>query len=38
MSTARAYQTVTLLDNGMVLITGGENSNQVLASAELYLP
>jgi Galactose oxidase, central domain len=39
MITARADQTVTLLSNGEVLLTGGEDSSYVvLASAELYNP
>jgi hypothetical protein len=37
MSTARAYPTATLLGNGQVLVTGGENP-AVVASAELYDP
>ena len=36
LNNAREYHTATVLNSGMVLITGGENSNGVLASAELY--
>jgi hypothetical protein len=36
MSVARENQTATLLSNGVVLITGGDNGNGVIASAELY--
>jgi hypothetical protein len=36
LNTARASQTATLLDNGMVLIAGGDNSGGYLATAELY--
>jgi hypothetical protein len=38
MTTARFFQTATLLENGMVLITGGLNSGQPLATAEIYDP
>jgi hypothetical protein len=37
MGTARAYHTSALLDNGQVLIVGGNNTEN-LASAELYDP
>src|SRR5436309_1829899 len=36
LSTARKVHGATLLPNGKVLVTGGENSAGVLASAELY--
>jgi hypothetical protein len=39
LNTGRGNQTATLLNNGEVLVVGGyDNSNNVLASAELYNP
>jgi hypothetical protein len=38
MGTERASQTATLLPNGKVLIAGGFNSTEVLATAELFDP
>jgi large repetitive protein len=38
MGTARAAHTATLLQNGKVLITGGFNGTEVLATAELFDP
>jgi hypothetical protein len=40
LNTARIYHTATLLNNGMVLLAGGEDSSygNALASAELYDP
>ena len=39
MSTARAYHTATLLQNGTVLVTGGTDANgKPLASAEIFDP
>jgi hypothetical protein len=38
MNVARRLTTGTLLNNGMVLIAGGANTNLVLGSAELYNP
>ncbi len=38
LNTARDRHTATLLNNGMVLITSGEDNGEDLASAELYDP
>jgi hypothetical protein len=38
MQFARIGHTATLLQNGMVLVAGGENSTGALASAEIYDP
>ena len=38
LNTSRTYHTATLLTNGMVLVAGGEDSSNVLNSAELYTP
>jgi len=38
MTTGRFFHTATLLESGMVLITGGLNSGQPLATAEIYDP
>jgi hypothetical protein len=38
LNTARAFPTARLLNNGTVLIAGGNNSSGFLASAELYDP
>ena len=38
LNTAREFHTATLLPNGMVLVAGGVNGIDVLASAELYDP
>jgi len=38
MTTGRFFHTATLLQNGMVLITGGLNSGDPLATAEIYDP
>ena len=38
MGTGRAAQTATLLPNGKVLIAGGFNSTEVLATAEIFDP
>ncbi len=36
MFTGRNNHTVTLLDNGNVLTTGGENRNGFISTAEIY--
>jgi hypothetical protein len=36
LNTARSYHTATLLNNGLVLVTGGYGNSGYLASAELY--
>jgi hypothetical protein len=38
MSTTRKYATATLLNNGQVLVTGGQGNSGYLSSAELYNP
>jgi len=38
MNAARVHHTATLLPNGEVLVTGGDNSTGFLASSELYDP
>lgn len=38
MAVARSFHTVTLLSNGRILVTGGENANGFLATAEIYTP
>ncbi|MGD0573644.1 MAG: kelch repeat-containing protein [Sedimentisphaerales bacterium] len=38
MNNPRIWHTATLLPNGKVLVTGGDNYNGVLSSAELYNP
>jgi hypothetical protein len=38
METPRAYQTGTLLGDGTVLVTGGNDSNSTVATAEVYDP
>ena len=38
MTTGRFFHTATLLENGMVLITGGLNGGEPLATAEIYDP
>src|SRR5262245_16748519 len=38
LSTARTAYTATLLQNGKVLVAGGQDAGGVLASAELYDP
>jgi hypothetical protein len=36
MTTPRASHTVTILKDGTVLVTGGDNGSEPLATAELY--
>jgi hypothetical protein len=38
MAVSRSSHTVTVLANGNVLVTGGENFNGVIQTAEVYLP
>lgn len=38
MNTPRSYHTATLLADGKVLVAGGHNGTQQIATAELYLP
>jgi hypothetical protein len=38
MTAARESSTATLLPNGRVLMAGGDNGDNILASAELYDP
>lgn len=38
MAVSRSFHTVTLLNNGTVLVTGGENANGFIATAEIYNP
>jgi N-acetylneuraminic acid mutarotase len=38
MAVSRSFHTVTLLAGGTVLVTGGENANGVISSAEIYTP
>jgi hypothetical protein len=38
MATPRHWRAAALLPNGKVLVAGGLNGNQTLASAELYDP
>jgi hypothetical protein len=38
MNTARATPTVTLLQNGQVLVAGGYNGSTQIATSELYNP
>jgi hypothetical protein len=38
MAMSRSFHTVTLLTNGTILVTGGENANGLIATAEIYTP
>ena len=38
MAVSRSFHTVTLLTNGTMLVTGGENANGFIATAEIYTP
>jgi Galactose oxidase, central domain len=38
MAVSRSFHTVTLLPNGTILVTGGENANGFIAAAEIYVP
>ncbi|RKH67570.1 kelch repeat-containing protein [Corallococcus aberystwythensis] len=38
MAAPRRYHTVTLLDNGKVLVAGGANNSSAYARADLYTP
>jgi hypothetical protein len=38
MAVSRSFHTVTLLANGTVLVSGGENANGFIATAEVYTP
>jgi len=38
MAVSRSFHTVTLLTNGTILVSGGENANGFIATAEIYSP
>lgn len=38
MAVSRSFHTVTLLGNGSILVSGGENANGFIATAEVYSP
>jgi large repetitive protein len=38
LATARDFHTATVLNDGTVLVTGGDNGNGTLATAEVYDP
>lgn len=38
MAVSRSFHTVTLLSNGTILVSGGENADGFIATAEIYTP
>ena len=38
MTVSRSFHTLTLLTNGTILVSGGENANGFISTAEIYTP